>query len=83
MIKTEICILRLSRHDRELSNQDFILWLKENGHQVSITHSRLNMVNGMPARNYSHGDARPAWADRILSGLIDGYSEHFQREATS
>jgi len=79
----ETYTLRLSRHDRHLSNKGFILWLKENGHQVSLTHSRLNMVNGMLARSYSHGDTRPSWADGVLSGLIDSYSEHPQQEATA
>jgi len=79
----ETYTLRLSRHDRNLSNKGFILWLKESGHHVSMSNSRMSMVNGMPARSYSHGDARPSWADDVLSELIDGYSEQVSQEVTS
>jgi len=73
--------LRLSKNDPDVSDTNFISWLKGNGHLVSMTNDAVSTVNGIPVENeatpmssLSAIDAeRQQWAQDALFDLLAFY----------
>jgi len=68
---TETYTLRISKHNPVLTKPEFIAWLKQNGHIVSLTNDETSSVNGM--LDGRMGISNYSWAADVLFKLLDDF----------
>jgi len=79
MIKTETYTLRISTHNPILSEPEFIEWLKQKGHAVSLTNNKSSSVNGM--LDGRMGISNYSWAAEVFFKLLDNFEDEIEAHA--
>jgi len=74
---SETYTLRLSKHNPIVSDEAFVIWLKENGHHVSLTDTTYNTINGIS--DNQRNDPQSLWVMEVLCGLLDAFEDALER----
>jgi len=75
---SETYTLRISKHNPILTEPEFIVWLKENGHAVSLTNDEFSSVNGI--LDGRMGISSYSWAAEVFFKLLDAF-EGFEEKS--
>jgi len=68
---TETYTLRLSRQNPILPEAEFVAWLKEKGHIVSMSDAAYSTVNGIP--DLHSDNPQSSWAREVFCELLDAF----------